>query len=110
MISGRLAQHGVRPRDGRGRRDLRRRRIDHLDQRTPTCFGLHHLAEQLCRQVEIHATRPPRHRGTDRARDANANIGRMQHAERRLAHRPGDGVLVHLLVVALLQIDDLAFG
>ena len=34
----------------------------------------------------------------------------MQHAERRLAQRLGDGELVHLLVVALLQIDDLAFG
>ena len=34
----------------------------------------------------------------------------MQHAERRLAQRLGDGELVHLLVVALLQVDDLAFG
>ncbi len=34
----------------------------------------------------------------------------MQHAERRLAERLGDGELVHLLVVALLQVDDLAFG
>jgi hypothetical protein len=34
----------------------------------------------------------------------------MQHAERRLAQRLGDGELVHLFVVALLQIDDLALG
>ena len=32
----------------------------------------------------------------------------VQHAERRLAQRLGDGELVHLLVVALLQVDDLA--
>ena len=34
----------------------------------------------------------------------------MQHAEGRLAQRLGDGELIHLLVVALLQIDDLALG
>ena len=34
----------------------------------------------------------------------------VQHAEGRLAHRLGDGELVHLLVVALLQVDDLALG
>ena len=34
----------------------------------------------------------------------------MQHAERRLAERFGDGELVHLLVVALLQVHDLALG
>ena len=34
----------------------------------------------------------------------------MQDAECRLAERLGDGELVHLLVVALLQIDDLALG
>ena len=61
-------------------------------------------------QVEIHAARAAGHRGADRARDADADVGRMQHAERRLAQRPGDGELVHLLVVALLQVDDFAFG
>ena len=104
------AQHVERTLDGGRRRELRRRRIDHLDQRTAAGLGLHHLAEQLARQVEIHAARPARHRGADRARDADADIGRMQHAERRLAQRLGDGELVHLLVVALLQVDDLAFG
>ena len=34
----------------------------------------------------------------------------MQHAERRLAEGLGDRQLVHLLVVALLQVDDLALG
>ena len=64
----------------------------------------------FARQVEIHAARPARNRGADGARDADADIGRMQHAERRLAQRLGNGELVHLLVVALLQVDDLAFG
>ena len=106
----RAAQHVERALDGGRRRDLRRCRIDHLHQRAAAGLGLHHLAEQLGRQVEIHAARPARHRGADRARDADADIGRMQHAERRLAQRLGDGELVHLLVVALLQVDDLAFG
>jgi len=34
----------------------------------------------------------------------------MQHAERRLAERLGNRQLVHLFVVALLQVDDLALG
>src|SRR4051794_18554795 len=34
----------------------------------------------------------------------------MQHAEGRLAERLGDGQLIHLLVIALLQVDDLALG
>ena len=34
----------------------------------------------------------------------------MEHAECRLAERPGDRQLVHLLVIALLQVDDLALG
>src|ERR1700704_2530836 len=34
----------------------------------------------------------------------------MQHAERRLAEGLGDRELVHLLVVALLQVDDLALA
>ena len=103
-------QHVERALDRGGRRKLRRRRIDHLDQRLPAGLGIHHLAEQLGRQIEIDAARPARHRGADRARDADADIGGMQHAERRLAQRLGDGELVHLLVVALLQVDDLALG
>ena len=34
----------------------------------------------------------------------------MQHAERRLAERFRDRELIHLLIVALLQIDDLTLG
>ena len=49
-------------------------------------------------------------RGADRARDADADVLGVQHAERRLAQRLGDRELVHLLVVALLQVDDLALA
>src|ERR1700754_491247 len=51
-------------------------------------------------------TPPARHRRADRARERYADIGRMQHAERRLAERLGDRELVHLLIVALLEVDD----
>ena len=103
-------EHVERALDRVGRRDLRRRRVDHLDQRLPAGLRVHHLAEQLGRQIEIDAARTARHRGADRARHADADVGGMQHAERRLAERLGDGELVHLLVVALLQVDDLALG
>ena len=71
---------------------------------------VHHLSEQLARQIEIDAARTTGHRGADRARDADADVRGMQHAERRLAERLGDRQLVHLFVVALLQVDDLALG
>ena len=103
-------QHVERALDRIRRRNLRRRRVDHLDQRLGAGLGVHHLAEQLGRQVEIDAARTARHRGADRARDADADVGGVQHAEGRLAQRLGDGELVHLLVVALLQVDDLALG
>ena len=90
--------------------NLRRGGIDDLDQRLLARLGIHHLAEQLGRQIEIDAARPPGHRRADRARNADADVGGMQHAVGRLAQRLGDGELVHLLVVALLQVDDLALG
>ena len=95
----------------RGRRwNLRRRRIDDLNQRLLSGLCIHNLTEQLGGQVEIDAARTARDGRADRARQPNADIGGMQHAEGRLAKRLGDGELVHLLVVALLQVDDLALG
>ena len=90
--------------------NLRRRSVDHLDERLLAGLGIHHLAEQLGRQIEIDAARAARHGGADGAREADADVLRMQHAEGRLAQRLGDGELIHLLVVALLQVDDLALG
>ena len=98
------ALHGVR------RRDLARRRIDHLDQRLPSRFRVHRLREQLGRQVEIDAARTAGDGSADRPRHAHADVLGVQDPERGLGVRPGDGELVHLLVVALLQVDDLALA
>jgi hypothetical protein len=54
--------------------------------------------------------RAARHRGADGARDADADVVGVQHAEGGLGERLGDGELVELLVVALLQVDDLALA
>ena len=88
--------------------NLRRRRVDHLDQRLGAGLRIHHLREQLAGQIEIDAAGATRHGGTDRPRHADADIGGMQYAKGRLAERLGDGELVHLLIVALLQVDDFA--
>ena len=96
--------------DGGRRGNLRRRRVDDLDQRLRAGIRVHDLREQLGRQIEIDAARTARDRGADRARQADADVRGMQHAEGRLAERLGDRQLVHLLVVALLQVDDLALG
>ena len=103
-------QHVERALDRIGSGNLRRRRVDDLHQRLGAFRGIHHLTEQLGRQIEIDAARTAGHRRADRPRHADADVGGMQHAERRLAQRLGDGELVHLLVVALLQVDDLALG
>ena len=71
---------------------------------------VHHLSEQFARQIEIDAARTTGNRCADRARHADADVRGMQHAERRLAERLGNRQLVHLFVVALLQVDDLALG
>ena len=86
-----------------------RGRVDHLDQRLLAGLGVHHLREQLGGQVEVDAARAARNGGANGARDADADVLGVQHAEGRLAQRLGDGELIHFLVVALLQIDDLAF-
>jgi hypothetical protein len=101
-------EHIERTLDRIGCRDLCRRRVDDLDQRLLAGGRIHHLAKQFCRQIEIDAARAARHRSADGAREPDADVGSVQHAERRLAQRLGDGELVHLLVVALLQVDDLA--
>jgi hypothetical protein len=103
-------QHVERALDRIRGRDLRRRGVDHLDQRFLACVGIHHLTEQLGRQIEIDAAGTTGHCGADRAGEADTDVGRMQHAERGLTQRLGDRELIHFLVVALLQVDDLALG
>ena len=94
---------------GRGG-NLRRRGVDHLHQRLGAGIGADHLGEQLGRQVEIDAAGPAGNGCADGAREADADVLRVEDTVGRLAQRLGDGELVHLLVVALLQIDDLALG
>ena len=103
-------EHIERALDRGGRGNLGRRSVDDLDQRFLAGFCIHQLAEKFGRQIEIDAARTSRYRCADRARQADADIGGMQHAERRFAKRLGDRELVHLFVVALLEIDDLALG
>ena len=67
-------------------------------------------AEHLGGQVEIDAARPPGDGGADRPRDADADILRAVDAVGRLGIGPGGGELVHLLVIALFEIDDRAVG
>ena len=83
---------------------------DDLDQRLLALLRVDRLAEALRGEVEIDAARTARHGRADGAGDADADVARVQHAERRLAERLGDRELVHLLVVALLEVDDLALG
>ena len=111
-MRGRFAalEHVERALDGGRGRDLGGRRVDHLHQRFRAGSRIHHLAEKFCRQVEIDAARTAGDGGADRARQADADVGGVQHAEGRLAERLGDRELVHLFIVALLQVDDLAFG
>ena len=70
--------------------------------------GVHGLGEEFGRQVEIDAAGSAGDGGADGARDGDADVGGVEDAEGGLAEGLGDGELVHLLVVALLQVDDLA--
>ena len=96
--------------DGGRRGNLLRRGVDHLDERLVALFRGHDLREELRRQIEIDAAGTARARGANGARDADADILRMEHAERSLAERLGDRELIHFFVVALLQVDDLTLG
>ena len=103
-------QHLERSRNRLRRRNLARRRVDDLDQRLGALLRVDRLAEKFSRQVKIDATRTTGAGRANGARHADADVLGMQHAEGRLAERLGDGKLVHLLVVALLKVDDLALG
>src|SRR5262245_4636319 len=90
--------------------NLRRRGIDHLYERLLSGLGIHHLTEQLGRQIQIDTARTSGNSCADRARKPDADVLRMEHAEGRLAKGLGDRELVDLLVVAVVQVDDLTIG
>ncbi len=81
-----------------------------LHQRAPAGRRVDRLREQLGREVEVHAAGPARDRRADGAGDADADVFGVEHAIGGLAQGLGDRELVHLLVVALLQVDDLALA
>src|SRR6267143_1268252 len=106
----RALQQVERALDGFRRRNLLGRWIHHLDQGPFPELRIEGLREQLRRQVEVHAARAAGDGGADGARDAHTDVLGVQHAEGGLGERSGDGQLVHLFVVALLQVDDLALA
>jgi hypothetical protein len=93
-----------------GRGNLARHCIDHLDQRP---FGMRHfdgLRKQLGRQVEVDAAWTARDGCTNRPRYTDADVFHFVDPVGGLGVRPGGVQLVHLFVVALLQIDDFALA
>src|SRR5262249_40920852 len=103
-------QHFERTFDRIGTGDLRGRRINDLHERLFSGLCRHHLTEQFGRQIKVDAARTTGNSSADRSRKPDANILRVQYAEGRLAQWLGDRQLVHFLVVALLQVDDLTLG
>ena len=98
------ALHGV------SGRDLARCCVNHLDERTLAGLGFHGLREQLGRQVQVNATRAARQRRADGAGNTHADVLCMQHPECGFAKWLGNGQLVHLFVVTLLQVNNLALA
>ena len=106
----RRRQQIERAADSVGGRDARRCRIHDLDERLPAHLGVETGGEHLGGQVEINTAGTPGRRGADRPRDADADILRAIDAIRRLGIGARGGELVHLLVIALFEIDDRAVG
>jgi hypothetical protein len=96
--------------DGVRRGKLTRRRVDHAYQGLLALHGVDGLGQQFRRQVQVDAAGTARHGRTDRTRNADADVFRVQNAVRGLRVGLGGVELVHLLVVALLQVDDLTLA
>ena len=114
-VRGALAEHHQRPFgageqldgavDGLGRRQLARRGVDEAAQRLRARLRVHDGAEHRGGDVEIHTAGAPGDRGAQRAGDAPADVLHAAHPVGGLAERLRGGELVHLLVVALLEVD-----
>ena len=72
-------------------------------------IGIHSLTEEFGGKVKINAARTPRTGRAYGARNPNSDVLGMQHTKGSLAVWFGDGELVHLFIITLLQIDDFAF-
>ena len=93
-----------------GTRNLFGRRVDHLDQGSQAGRVLHHLRKELGGEIQIDASGSARQGGANGAGDTNPNVLCMQDPVSGLAKRLGNGELIHLFVVALLQVNDLALA
>src|SRR3546814_1431592 len=77
-------------------------------QKTAYEMRISDWSSDVCSSDLVDAARPAGDRGADGARHGDADVLRVQHTVGGLTERLGDGELVQLLVVALLQVDDLA--
>ena len=119
-VGGALAEHDQRALgagqqlDGRvDRLDLGQLlgcRVDHAPQRLRRLLGVEHLAEDGGRDVEVDAAGTAGRRGADRPGDTAADVLGARYSVGRLGEEPGGGQLVHLLVVAPLQVDEVALA
>ena len=96
------ALHGFR------RGQLARCRVNNFDQGFGAGLGIHGLTQEFRRQIKIDTTRPAGNSRTNGARNADTDIFRVQDAVSGLTERLGNGQLVHLFIVALLQVDNFA--
>ncbi len=102
-----MPEYFERSLDGIRRGDLARSRVHYFYQRLLAFHRVDGLREQPGRQVQIHTARTAGDSRANRTGHANADIFGVQHAIGGLGVWPRGIQLVHLLVVALLQIDDL---
>ena len=103
-------EHLERPCDRLGGGQLTRRRLDDLDEGLCPRLGLYDLRQDLRREVQIDPAWATRNGGADGARHANADVLGTQDTVGRFTERLRNGELVHLFIVALLQIHDLTLG
>ena len=93
-----------------GRGNLARRRVHNFNQGSRTSRRVHGLREQFGRHIQVHAAGAARQCRADGARNAHADVLRVQDTERRFAQRLGNRQLVHFFVIALLEVNDLALA
>ena len=108
-INGRfaLASRSIARVDRLGLGQLTRRGVDDPPQRRRRLLRVDHLAEHRGRDVEVDAAGTAGHRGADRTGDAAADVLGARYPVGRLGEHLGRRQLVHLLVVAALEVDEM---
>ncbi len=107
-INGRfaLASRSIARVDRLGFGQLARSRVDDPPQRRRGLLGVDDLAEHRGRDVEVDPAGTAGHRGADRPGDAAADVLGPRYPVGRLGEHLGRRQLVHLLVVAALEVDE----